>query len=112
MLVRVSDIQAATEFYRTVLGREPDFSPSPDMQEWEILPDVWLLVAGTSGLPPQNGRIRFGVTNIESERRRLVEALGLDISPVERIEGVVAYCNFDDPWGNKMGLFQDLARYQ
>lgn len=41
-----------------------------------------------------------------------MEALGLDISPVERIEGVVAYCNFDDPWGNKMGFFQDLARYQ
>ena len=111
MLVRVSDIKAATEFYSAVLGRNPDFSPSPDIQEWELLPDVWLLVAEAPGAPPQNGRIRFGVADVEAERRRLIEALALDVSPVERIEGVVAYCNFDDPWGNKMGLFQDLSKY-
>lgn len=111
MLVRVRDIRAATRFYSAVLGRKPDFSPSPDIQEWEILPDVWLLVAETPGLPPQNGRIRLGVTDVEAERTRLMKTLGLEISPVQHVPGVVAYCDFDDPWGNKLGLFQDLARH-
>ena len=53
--------------------------------------------------------LHFGVADIEDERERLEQGLNLSISPIERIEGEVAWCDFADPFGNRLGLFQDLA---
>lgn len=111
MMVRVpqGQILAAEQFYRGVFCREPDFQPSDGFREWEMLPNVWLLVA--EGHPPQNGRIRWGTAQIETERKRLQNDLAVVASPIEILEGIVAWCNFDDPWGNQLGLFQDLQRW-
>lgn len=111
MLVRVPEgmIEAAAAFYGTILQRPHDFQPSPDLREWELKPDVWLLVG--EGTPPQNGRIRFGSTQIDAERDLIHDALGVEITAVETLDGIVAWCNFDDPWGNSLGIFQDLAKW-
>lgn len=55
-------------------------------------------------------RGRFGVDEIEAAREWVASALGVEPSPTERVEGLVTWCNFDDPWGNRLGVFQDLAR--
>lgn len=111
MLVRVPEgtIEEAASFYDEILQRPHDFQPSQDLREWELQPDVWLLVG--EGRPPQNGRIRFGTNRIDAEHTRIKEALRVDISEVETLEGIVAWCNFDDPWGNSLGIFQDLAKW-
>jgi len=53
--------------------------------------------------------LRLGVADIEAERKRIQEELHIEVSEIERIEGLAAWCNFTDPFGNRLGLFQDLA---
>jgi hypothetical protein len=58
----------------------------------------------------QQGRLRLGVADVESERQRLVDA-DVEVSPIEELAGVVRWCNVDDPWGNRLGFYQDLVRF-
>lgn len=106
--VRVTDINAGAPFYERVFGRKADLVSTPTFHEWELLPNSWFQVA--EGTPTVgSGPIRFGVRAIEAERERLMKELELSIEPVERIAGLVAWCTFSDPWGNRIGLFQDLT---
>lgn len=108
MQVRADDLDAATRWYSALLGRPPDDEPGSDLAEWEVLPNCWLQLA--KGTPaPGNGPLHLGVADIEAECERLRQALNVSISPIERVEGEVAWCSFDDPFGNRLGLFQDLA---
>ena len=106
--VRVSDLAAGQAWYAALLGRPPDLEPGDDAKEWEILPNCWLRVA--LGVPAQDGGpLHLGVADIAAERERLHDALGISVSEIERIEGQVAWCEFEDPFGNRLGLFEDLA---
>jgi hypothetical protein len=106
--VRVGDVGAGGHWYERLFGRPPDRTPHPTLWEWELLPMCYFqLMAGE----PRPGcmRIRLGVADLADERERLQEALGLSVSPVERIEGSAMWCDFDDPFGNHLGLIEDLA---
>jgi catechol 2,3-dioxygenase-like lactoylglutathione lyase family enzyme len=105
--VRVSDMDVGLRWYTALLGRPPDAEPGDDAREWEILPNCWLYVAlGTVG---GSGALHLGVADVAAERERLQDALGVAITEVQRIEGEVAWCEFEDPFGNRLGLFEDLA---
>jgi|AP12_2_1047962.scaffolds.fasta_scaffold17301_2 catechol 2,3-dioxygenase-like lactoylglutathione lyase family enzyme len=105
----VADMALAREFYGKLLGRGPDFEASPGFVEWEVLPGYWLQLRETDKVESA-GPVRFRVDDIEAERRRLADELGVEIDAVKRIDGVVAYCTFHDPFGNPLGILQDLAR--
>jgi hypothetical protein len=45
------------------------------------------------------------VTDLESERERLL-SLGVAVGEIERVEGVISFCDFVDPDGNKLGLYR------
>jgi hypothetical protein len=106
--VRVGDVSAAGKWYERLFGRPPDRTPLSTLWEWELLPMCYFrLVAGEPRLGSM--RIRLGVADLADERERLQEALGLAVSPVECIEGSALWCDFDDPFGNRLGLFEDLA---
>lgn len=105
----VPSIKEGIEFYSRVLGRPPNFAPLPDFQEWDhIVPNVTFQVA--EGPPRPTYPIRFRVSNIEAEHERIVrEARPPHATPVKRFEGLVAVCDFLDPWGNAFGLYQVLC---
>jgi predicted enzyme related to lactoylglutathione lyase len=106
--VRVSDFAAGASWYTKLLGQPPDRMARTDFWEWEILPKCYLQVG--AGTPmPGSGLVRLGVADVAAERERIQEALGIAISPIERVEGVAAWCTFEDPFGNRLGLFEDLA---
>jgi predicted enzyme related to lactoylglutathione lyase len=106
--VYVPDIQAGVDFYSRALGRAPNFAPTPDFQEWDhIVPGVTFQVG--EGPPRPTYPLRFRVTDIEAERERIVgEARPAYAAPITRFEGLVAVCDFLDPWGNAFGLYQVL----
>jgi hypothetical protein len=54
--------------------------------------------------------VRFGVSDLAAERRALIEQ-GIEVSAITGKAGVVAWCQFGDPFGNPLGLFQDLVVY-
>jgi len=38
-----------------------------------------------------------------------MEEFGIDIEEVQSRKGVPAkWCSFEDPWGNRLGLFQEV----
>jgi hypothetical protein len=106
--VYVPDIGAGVEFYSRVLGRAPNFAPTPDFQEWDhIVPHVTFQVA--KGTPRPTYPMRFRSTGIERERNRILR----DASPpcattIKRFEGLVAVCDFLDLWGNASGIYEVL----
>lgn len=108
--VRVSQFDQGLSWYRTLFQREPDFVPHEGFAEWELLPGCWLQLA--EGEPTVgSGPLRLGVTDIDHERDRIISAL--DVEPFElysRPEVPVKWGTFSDPWGNRLGFFEQLDK--
>lgn len=106
--VRIDDYEQGIRWYEKLFNRKPDFIPHEDFAEWEIVKGAWLQVA--KGIPTNgNGPIRLGVSDINTERKRLINELEMQIEEVNTLEGVpAAWCSFEDPVGNRIGLFQEL----
>ncbi|HET7628085.1 MAG TPA: VOC family protein [Bacillales bacterium] len=109
MQFRVKDYEEGVRWYEKLFRRPADFVPHEDFAEWEMLSGCWLQVA--KGEPAEgSGPLRLGVDEIEGERKRLIAELGVEPSPVYSREGVpVKWCTFSDPWGNRIGFFQELS---
>ena len=109
LVVGVADMTQALSFYGQLFGRPPDFVLEEDFQEYEIVHGMWYRL--TTRVPPGRGRrVRFGVADIAVERRAIVEQ-GVEVSEITGKPGVVAWCQFKDPFGNPLGFFQDLAAF-
>ncbi|WLR42183.1 VOC family protein [Bacillus carboniphilus] len=108
--VRVTNISEGHAWYETLLNKKPDFIPHEGFAEWEIIPGCWLQVA--EGTPTKgNGPLRLGVTNIEKEKERLMDKLNLAAFEIfSREEVPVKWTTFEDPWGNRIGLFEYLDK--
>ncbi|WIV21278.1 VOC family protein [Paenibacillus polygoni] len=106
--IRVSDFEEGLHWYTTLLQRTPDFIPHNGFAEWQVLPSCWLQVA--EGIPSEgSGPIRFGVTSIEEERSRLKSELHMDHFEIYAREEVPAkWATFADPWGNRLGFFENI----
>ncbi len=106
--IRVGNLSAGAAWYQQLLGRPADFTPSSQFHEWELFADFWIQVS--EGQTAENaGRFRLGVSDVVSVRMAVIEDLCVVVSEIVTLPDVVAYCDFDDPWGNPLGLFQDLA---
>jgi len=110
MQARVSDIEAARVWYEQLLERPADFSPDSSIGEWQLYPGSWLVVIEARPEAGRN-RIRFGVADLNAEKARIERVLGITVTDPVVLEGLVCYCDFDDPDGNRLGLFQELSRY-
>jgi catechol 2,3-dioxygenase-like lactoylglutathione lyase family enzyme len=64
---------------------------------------VWLQLGEDDG-GPGGWVLRVGVPDVHAERRRLLD-LGIDVDPVEEVDGVIAFCDFRDPDGNKLSIY-------
>ncbi len=104
--VRVTDFEEGFRWYKTLLNKEPDFTPHEGFAEWELIPGAWLQVA--EGIPSGgSGPLRLGVRSLEEERSRLVKDLDVNLFEIyERKEVPVKWATFSDPWGNLIGFFE------
>ncbi|WP_104435160.1 VOC family protein [Kineococcus xinjiangensis] len=108
-LVRTGDGPDAVAWYSRLLGRGPDVSPLADLHEWELVPGAWLQVAtGAAGVTPSSFRVRFGVADLTAAITAARD-LGVAVKDPEVLPGTVAWTDLSDPWGNPLGLFQELA---
>lgn len=107
--VPVRDLVAATTWYRSAFGLdEPDLQPVEGVVEFD-LGTFWLQLslspesAGGAGIS-----VTLSVDDATSEHDRFA-ALGLDVTDVQRIEGVVDLFELSDPDGNTIGFVTELA---
>jgi predicted enzyme related to lactoylglutathione lyase len=108
----VGDIGAGREFYAALFGREPDYAPHDDFLEWRVLPDVelWWQIVGTPGPTSLvTTRVRLRVDDVRDAARRVETELGVAVAPVTTLPGVVSFVDFEDPWGNRLGYYEDIV---
>jgi predicted enzyme related to lactoylglutathione lyase len=103
----VPDFKAGFEFYSTLIGTEPDFQPSDEFAEWEVVPCCWIQVGRGHAMPTYP--VRLCVADIAASVDRVEADLGVQCTDVIRIPGLMAFCNFKDPWGNNLGLYERLV---
>ncbi len=104
--VPVRDLAVAAGWYRRLWPDRDPIEPVSDIVEFEVIPGSWLQLI--EGEPCESlHTFRLGVPDIDAERRR-IEGLGVAIEPVERVEGAVAHCEFLDPDGNRLSLYEVL----
>ncbi|MDQ1718378.1 MAG: hypothetical protein QOE71_1340 [Pseudonocardiales bacterium] len=107
--IHVGDREAALAFYCALIGRDPDMGPDPDFYEWEISPGAWLqLATGREEIAPSSFRLRLKVDDIETSVKILQEK-GFEPGLVRRLPGLVTFANLTDPWGNPLGIYQDMG---
>ncbi len=108
--VRVLNFEKGHKWYEKLLNRKADFIPHDGFAEWELISGCWLQVA-EGPVIEGNGPIRFGVTNIEAERERLMKELKISSFEIHSRQEVPAkWGTFTDPWGNRLGFFEYLDK--
>jgi predicted enzyme related to lactoylglutathione lyase len=103
--VSVPDFKAGLNFYSRLFGRPPEFEPYDNFAEWEAVKDAWFQLG--EGEPRPAHAARFRVNDIATAVEWVERELGVRCA-VTRIPGLVAFCNFADPWGNNLGFYQRL----
>ena len=111
--VKVSDQDAATQFYVDALGFEKrlDARISPTMRWIEVAPrgantSIALnLNDGDPGLASDTG-VRFTVPDAEAEHEAMKQR-GVSIGAVLRVNGVPPMFTFDDPDGNRFYVVEE-----
>jgi predicted enzyme related to lactoylglutathione lyase len=107
--IHVGDREEALAFYCALIGRDPDLGPDPDFYEWEISPGAWLqLATGRENIQPSSFRVRFQVEDID-KAVEILSAKGFEPGEIRRLPGLATYANLTDPWGNPLGVFQDMG---
>ena len=109
--LRVPDICLGTEWYTKLFGRPPDLTPVEGVVEWEVLTGTWFQIIEARPDPGRN-RFRFGVPDLRAELERLRDAVDLDLGEPVTIDGVIKYADGEDPFGNRIGLFEALNQGQ
>jgi len=109
--IRTRDVERARDWYADILGRAPDIAPAPNVYEWRLAPGAWLQLGAREAPVAANGEsaiVRIGVAEIDTARAELAAA-GARLDEVERIPGVIAFCDVEDPFGNVLSIYQDLS---
>jgi catechol 2,3-dioxygenase-like lactoylglutathione lyase family enzyme len=99
------DAARARDRYERALGRPPELVPVDGVFEWRLGPGAWLQVA--HGEPGGGAILRLGVAHLDAARATLAAA-GARLGDVERIPGVIALCDAEDPFGNVLSLYEEL----
>ncbi|MDR7072454.1 VOC family protein [Fictibacillus barbaricus] len=104
--VRVSNFNEGLKWYKSLLNKDPNFTPHEGFAEWELIPGCWLQVS--EGAPSDgSGPLRLGVISIEDERDRMLQELNVKSFEIySREEVPVKWATFNDPWGNRLGFFE------
>lgn len=108
--VPTDETAAARSFYSSLFGREPEFEPHDDFFEWAPIPgqECWFQVSGKDPASPLLNRVRFRVLDL-AEALSFLDSSGIERSEPSQLPGVVAIVDFTDPWGNRLGYYQDLV---
>jgi predicted enzyme related to lactoylglutathione lyase len=100
----VSDIEASCLWYGAVFERtEPDLEPEDGVAEYEV-GGIWIQLSVDEQAEENPVSVRFGVDDVAAQHAR-IGALGIDIGPVECVDGAVDWFDVRDPDGNVLSLF-------
>lgn len=103
----VSDIARSRAFYDALFDKQPEIVVDEDTQEYEVQPGFWVQLARNDN-PTTIPRLRLGTDDIDAAHAEIA-GRGVEITPVDTVPEVVKWCDFADPDGHPLGLYQDLT---
>lgn len=98
------DIDAAADFYRKLLGKEPE-EPAPGNVEFELANGVWLQLNADPAERGQAARVLLGVDDIDAAVSVTTSAGGT-VASVETYEDVLAWAEATGPGQQRLSLVQ------
>jgi catechol 2,3-dioxygenase-like lactoylglutathione lyase family enzyme len=101
--IPVTSVEQASDWYERCLELEGHIDPAADIREYELVPGCWLQLSETDTAPSEHCLL-LGVAELDRERERLAQ-LGVEMGDIQRVEGVIAFCDFKDPDGNNLSLY-------
>jgi len=100
----VSDLEASCLWYGAVFERaEPDLEPTDGVAEYEV-GGIWIQLLEDPDADENPATVRFGVDDVVAQHTRIA-ALGIDVGPVECVDGAVDWFDVRDPDGNVLSLY-------
>ncbi|ROP63299.1 putative enzyme related to lactoylglutathione lyase [Curtobacterium sp. PhB130] len=100
----VTDLEASCLWYGAVFERvDPDLEPAEGVAEYEI-GGIWIQLVEDPDAEENSAVVRFGVDDVAAQHTRIA-ALGIDVGPVERVEGAIDWFDVHDPDGNVLSLY-------
>jgi predicted enzyme related to lactoylglutathione lyase len=108
--IRTRELGPARDWYARVLGRPPDIAPAPDVYEWRLASAAWLQLTARGDEDPGGAGaiVRIGVADLDAARAAFADAGAARLGDVERVPGVLAFCDVEDPFGNVLSLYEEL----
>jgi predicted enzyme related to lactoylglutathione lyase len=103
-MYQVKDMAKAVEFFAKTLGQKPSFE-SPEWTEFSLPGQRFCLCASTKEEAPRSGILILQVDDLKAVREAL-KAGGLPVSDVGDVHGGAKACDFTDPEGHAVGLYQ------
>lgn len=108
--VFVSNSTKSFEFWRRIMGRQPDLVQGPDLHEWQLwsTPEVNIRIVVDS-LRAGHGRVALGVADLG----RAIVTLREDFPDIQEPyvkPNVIATVSIEDPDGNIVTVWQDLLQ--
>ncbi|PYY34378.1 MULTISPECIES: VOC family protein [unclassified Curtobacterium] len=100
----VTDLEASCLWYGAVFERvEPDLEPTEGVAEYEV-GGIWIQLLEDPDADDNPVIVRFGVDDVVAQHARIA-ALGIDVGPVECVDGAVDWFDARDPDGNVLSLY-------
>jgi len=100
----VTDIEASCLWFGAVFERaDPDLEPAPGVAEYEI-GGIWIQLLEDPDAEENPVVVRFGVDDVRAQHAR-IGSLGIDVGPVECVDGAVDWFDVRDPDGNVLSLY-------
>jgi len=103
--IPVKNLEKSTEWYQKMLSIDESTIPVPGVLEFKLNDNTWLQLFETTELTTSANVMRFEVSEIQSEHKRL-KKLNIAVQDVVIIEGLVAYFDFKDNDGNLLSFYQ------
>lgn len=103
----VDDVQAAAEWYRSLLGDVEVIEAAPGIVEVAVSDDVWIQLDDTGYLEAggNSSIVRFETDDINAAYL-MTEGLVDEIEGIEEFDGMISYFDFKDPYGNRLSYYQ------
>ncbi len=114
--IHVGHLAAGLDFYTTLFGRGPDFSPHEDFFEWQVVAGAevwWQIVVVLGQIRPMTNRSSLKVDDVRAATTWARTSLKVESSQVPTLPGVVSFVDFEDLWGISWGstrTLQPMAR--
>jgi lactoylglutathione lyase len=102
--IPVGNLKEASQWYERCLELKGHIEPATDIREYQIFPGCWLQLSEAETAKSQHSLL-LGVLDLDGERQRLRE-LGVEVGEINRVEGLIAWFDFQDPDGNNLSLYR------